>query len=166
MLLCILLLNLLCSCGSSKKNTVTTNTHEFFLDSTGIKVEKNDSISIEEIQKFLNERIHIKIIEYDTDRPNVDATGKPPIKREWDIEKTSDGKESQTRVESSSESSEVTEKVTAEKKDSINIQKYTEREESKQVRYITELVWSLIAVLIIIVGYKVFNYLAQKKLQK
>lgn len=166
LLLCILLLNLLCSCGSSKKNMQSTEMHEFFLDSTRTLVKEKDSISIEDIQKYLNERVHIKIIEYDTDRANVDSTGRPPIKREWDIEKTSDEKEIHSRVEGTSENSEDTQKIRTEEKDSLNIQEYKEKEETKQVRYVTEFVWSLIVVLLIVFGYKLFNYLVNKKLPK
>ena len=152
----MLVMSIVCSCGSSKSNLKQTVTTE--QNST---TQKNDSsvtgkkVVIVENEKS-NEEIKEVTTEYDTDKPIDPETGKRPIKKET-IKTTSKGSTSAKRTEDDTKSISTTVgQSTVDKKESVTVEQNKQKSETNVFKQIKWLVLSL-ALLGIIVGWLIYK---------
>ena len=154
----MLVMSIICSCGSSKsslKQTVTTEQNS--------TTQKNDSsvtekkVVIVENEKS-NEEIKEVTTEYDTDRPINPETGKHPVKKET-VKTTSKGNTSAKRTEDDTRSISTTvERSTVDKKESVTVEQNKQKSETNVFKQIKWLVLSLsFLCIVIIVGWLIYK---------
>jgi len=154
----VLVMSIICSCGSSKSNLKHTVTTE--QNST---TQKNDSsvsekkVVIVENEKS-NEEIKEVTTEYDTDKPIDPETGKHPVKKET-VKTTSKGNTSAKRTEDDTKSISTTvKKSTVDKKEAVTVEQNKQKSETNVFNQIKWLVLSLALLgIVVIVGWLIYK---------
>ncbi len=154
----MLVMSVVCSCGSSKSSlnhTVTTEQNS--------TTQKNDS-SVSEKKVVIvenensNEEIKEVTTEYDTDKPINPETGKHPVKKET-VKTTSKGNTSMKRTEDDTKNISTTvEQYTVDKKESVVVEQNKQKSETnvfKQIKWLV-LLLSLLGI-VAIVGWLIYK---------
>lgn len=154
----MLVMSVLCSCGSSKSSLKQKNTTE--QKST---TQKNDSsvtdkkVVIVENENS-NEEVKEVTTEYDTDKPINPETGKHPVKKET-VKTTSKGNTSMKRTEDDTKNISTTVKqYTVDKKESVVVEQNKQKSETnvfKQIKWLV-LLLSLLGI-VAIVGWLIYK---------
>lgn len=154
----MLVMSVVCSCGSSKSNLKQTVTTE--QNSTTQKTDSSVSekkVVIVEDEKS-NEEIKEVTTEYDTDKPINPETGKHPVKKET-VKTTSKRNTSAKRTEDDTKSISTTvEQSTVDKKESVIVEQNKQKSETNVFKQIKWLVLSLSLLgIVVIVGWLIYK---------
>lgn len=154
----MLIMSVICSCGSSKSSLKQKNTTE-----QKFTTQKNDSSVTEKKVVIVenensNEEIKEVTTEYDTDKPINPETGKHPVKKET-VKTTSKGNTSAKRIEDDTKNISTTvEQSTVDKKESVVVEQNKQKSETnvfKQIKWLV-LLLSLLGI-VAIVGWLIYK---------
>jgi cobalamin biosynthesis Mg chelatase CobN len=154
----MLVMSIVCSCGSSKSSLKQTTATE-----QKSATQKNDSsvtdkkVVIVENENS-NEEIKEVTTEYDTEKPINPETGKHPVKKET-VKTTSKGNTSMKRTEDDTKNISTTvEQSTVNKKESVTVEQNKQKSETnifKQIKWLV-LLLSLLGI-VAIVGWLIYK---------
>ena len=154
----MLVMSIVCSCGSSKSSIKQTVSAE--QKST---TQKNDSSVTEKKVVIVengnsNEEIKEVTTEYDTDKPINPETGKYPVKKET-VKTTSKGNTSVKRTEADTKNISTTvEQSTVDKKEAVTVEQNKQKGETNIFKQIKWLVLSLALLgIVAIVGWLIYK---------
>ncbi len=154
----MLVMSVVCSCGSSKSSLKQKNTTE-----QKFTTQKNDSSVTEKKVVIVenensNEEVKEVTTEYDTDKPINPETGKHPVKKET-VKTTSKGNTSMKRTEDDTKNISTTvEQSTVDKKESVTVEQNKQKSETnifKQIKWLV-LLLSLLGI-VAIVGWLIYK---------
>jgi len=154
----MLVMSIVCSCGSSKsslKQTVTTE-QQSTIQKTDSSATDKKVVIIE--NESSNEEVKEVTTEYDTDKPIDPETGRHPVKKET-VKTTSKGNTSAKRTDDDTKNISTTvEQSTVDKKESVTAEQVKQKSETNIFKQIKWIILSLsFLCIIIIVGWIIYK---------
>lgn len=143
----------LCSCGSSEKTaTVDTHTCRWEVSEDSLRYVQVGGLTEDEIVRRFG-TIRLRWAEYDTEKPPMPSTGKPPVRKEGEAKIALESERLQHTEHTDSTRMESTHRSASEEEEECHTTEEKKRENTGHIGAAV-LVWLLLAVAICVVKRK------------